>query len=361
MSHYENRLRVDTFHPSVNVVLTTRNSNDVVVYDTVKRNRVSFPIANTIQGSDVLKVAYMHVSRLVLPVSWFNVDENSYLILDWDDGTLIGSWKVSVHPDYWGQWTLDIFKSYIEDNSDTGIWVFTKIDNALADAPNSNLPLALSDLQNGRVGISVRAADGWPDGHTLATNASITTSDDLFGNLATSSILGYLGFRRNTTYTVVWDDILVGDYCLDVKPYKVLRIQASSIPQNTPVTSSFLPNALETIPVEANFGETIVFEPTNAFRMMIPQLIISQIDIQILDEYGKDVNFRGGDWSLSLIIDFESRSVDPPVGNLVMPRERSTNPMDNYRKRVAEFNEGDEEYINPLKAIRTFAAPSQGK
>lgn len=363
MDSRSNRQVVDTFHPSVNVVLNTRNSQDVTIYNTVKRNRATFPLANAIQGSDVMKVSYLHVARVVMPVTWWNVTTTSYLRFQVDNDTAVtgGVYVAKPKAAFTGQLSLAEFVALINNNA---AWTITTIEGDDASAVTA-LPFH-ADLAYGRIALSLITVAGFGDITTDDITCTLfnTTTD---GTLITDYLIQYMGARTGDgeTYQMFNDHNTAANTttyrfpCIaSVQPYKFLRIQTTSIPQNTPVTSSFLPNAFEIVPVEADFGSTIVFEPTQAFHMQVPQLILTSLDIQILDEYGNDVNFRGGDWSISFIVDFVNRNLEPPQSGLVMPVSRSTNPMDRYNKRKAQFDGSDTQDILPSKASRTYGAPS---
>lgn len=378
--NYDNRLRVDTFHPSVNVALTTRNENDVTLESSTKRNRASFHLANSIQGSDVIKVSYLRMSRVIIPVSWFNVTATSYFTFIMrrnDDDNLISVYKVTVDPFYYGQWSIGDF---VTNSALVAPWIVELIGAGDAVPAASGLPFTF-ELQSNVLKLIPKKRDGvdgtvnpwWPAADNQArdyyvdynTGYSTKVKDYLFKMLG---VLPDTFVQCRTEVNAVPADVPTNGAfpgVADVRPYKLLRIHTTSVPQNTPVTSKSLPNPLETVPVEANFGETIVFEPTQAFAMMVPQLSLQSIDVQIVDEYGQDIDFNGADWSIGFIIDFESRSVDPPVGGLVMPRKRATDPMEQINKRRAVF-EGEEGIqgvadVNPSRASRAYYSAGQQK
>ena len=141
--------------------------------------------------------------------------------------------------------------------------------------------------------------------------------------------LGIGGFLNMTEYDGggLGDGVLTPTLGIpDFNPVKMIRI-VTDIAHNTPQVSTVHQNPIEVVPTSANMGDWITYEATTPFQLQVPGINLVRMRVRLLDQDGKDINFRGKDWFFSLHVHFVSRHLRAPAGGLVKPMRSNPHPL----------------------------------
>lgn len=123
-----------------------------------------------------------------------------------------------------------------------------------------------------------------------------------WNSIQPSSSFNILGFNQNTVYTITGNTITMPNL-LNLIGIKKLKIYSQNLAIDSYDSVGNSTNSLiETISVYVPGFSLIVYNNIDSTYGHLKTAYLSTIDIQIKDEFGNYVNFRGIDWTMTIVL-----------------------------------------------------------
>jgi hypothetical protein len=123
-----------------------------------------------------------------------------------------------------------------------------------------------------------------------------------WNSIQPSSMFNILGFNQNTVYTLTGNTITMPNL-LNLIGIKKLKIYSQNLAIDSYDSVGNSTNSLiETISVYVPGFSLIVYNNIDSTYGHLKTAYLSTIDIQIKDEFGNYVNFRGIDWTMTIVL-----------------------------------------------------------
>jgi hypothetical protein len=123
-----------------------------------------------------------------------------------------------------------------------------------------------------------------------------------WNSIQPSSSFNILGFNQNTVYTITGNTITMPNL-LNLIGIKKLKIYSQNLAIDSYDSVNNSTNSLiETISVYVPGFSLIVYNNIDSTYGHLKTAYLSTIDIQIKDEFGNYVNFRGIDWTMTIVL-----------------------------------------------------------
>ena len=116
-----------------------------------------------------------------------------------------------------------------------------------------------------------------------------------------SSIFSVLGFKLNTTY-ISSSFSLTGVYPMSILGTRKLKICSDKLSLSNMDSFSKSQSVISFIPVNCQPFGMILYSNPNDKQCTIKSTTIDEVDIKILDDFNRPINFNGVHWSISLAI-----------------------------------------------------------
>lgn len=190
--------------------------------------------------------------------------------------------------------------------------------NAVLPGQNSNNSIQSNNAQlhtflEGQNKISIQCAytvDGLGNyTYTLFTASGSPTLDIPFPDLT----IGQLGYPSR--------------FIADLQPQKSLYIHLKNYTTTVRAPNLTLSQSdvLAVVPIDVQYGEQINLVVQNLLPAFNHSFNASTIEIQITDERGREVDFQGCNWDMSLVITFAANELHVPIQDTARPDNHVAN------------------------------------